>query len=194
MNWIEFEKKLNKKEQRIFTPLDVMRLMDKSEIAVRFFLHRYKKRGVLVCLKKGLYALEAKIPGEFEIANRVYAPSYISFEYAMSFYKIIPQTVYTVSSATTKPTREYTVLDVVYRYNKIKKELFFGYRPLSRDNTLILIATPEKALVDYLYFVSLKKKEINERMNIGTLNKKKIFSYADKFEREALIKIVKKVL
>ena len=56
MNWLDFEQKLNKKGQRIFTPLDVARIMDKSEVAVKFFLHRYTKRGALVYLKKGFYA------------------------------------------------------------------------------------------------------------------------------------------
>lgn len=191
MNWIKFEQNLNKKGQRIFTPLDVMRILDKSEISVRFFLHRYTKKGALICLKKGLYVLAGKIPSEFEIANKLYSPSYISFEYALSFYKIIPQTVYTVTSATTKPTREFTVLDIVYQYNKIKKDLFFGYEPIKRNSTVIFIATPEKAFVDYLYFVSLRKKAISERINIRLLNKNKIFSYANKFKKDNLIKIIK---
>ena len=194
MNWIEFEQKLNKSRQAIFTPLDIMWLMDKSEVAVRFFLHRYTKKGVLICLKNGLYALKDKMPSEFEIANKLYSPSYVSFEYALSFYKVISQTVYTVTSAATKPTREFIVSDISYQYHKIKEELFFGYEPIKRDNTVILIAVPEKALVDYLYFVALKKKIIDDRINLRRLNKKKIFYYADRFKKDSIIKIVKGLL
>ena len=194
MNWLDFEQKLNKNGQRIFTPLDVARIMDKSEVAVKFFLHRYTKRGALVYLKKGFYALKAKMPGELEIANKIYAPSYISLEYALSFYKVIPETVYTVTSVTSKATREFTVSDIVYKYNKIRKDLFFGYQPIKKDNALILVASPEKALVDYLYFVSLKKKSIPDRMSFRSLDRRKIYFYAKKFKRDSLVKIIKELL
>ncbi|MFH1782755.1 MAG: hypothetical protein ABH848_03965 [Candidatus Omnitrophota bacterium] len=194
MNWLDFEQKLNKLGQSIFTPLDVARIMDKSEVAVRFFLHRYTKRGALVYLKKGFYALKAKMPSELEIANKIYAPSYISLEYALSFYKIIPETVYTVTSITTKATREFTVSNIIYKYNKIRKDLFFGYEPIKKDNVLILIATPEKALVDYLYFVSLKKKAIPDRMRFKSLDRRKIYFYAGKFKRGSLDGIIKGLL
>jgi len=194
MNWIEFEQKLNINGVGIFTPLDVMRITGKSEVAVRFFLHRYTKKGALRRLKKGLYTLRDKMPDEFEIANKLYLPSYISLEYALSFYKVIPETVYAVTSITTKPTREFTASGIVYQYNKIKKELFFGYEPVKRDNKVILIATPEKAFTDYLYFVSLKKKVIIERINIKSLNKRKIFLYAAKFKKDNLTRIIKGLL
>ena len=191
MNWIEFDRKLNMNGQRIFTPLDVIRIMNSSEVSVRFFLHRYAKRGAIMRLKNGLYALADKVPSEFEIANKLYQPSYISFEYALSFHKIIPETVYTVTSATTKPTREFTVSGIAYHYYTIKKDAFFGYEPIKRDNAVILIATPEKAFVDYLYFVSLKKKVMIDRINIKALDKRRIFSYAEKFKREPLLKLLK---
>jgi predicted transcriptional regulator of viral defense system len=194
MNWLDFEQKLNRKGQRIFTPLDVVRIMDKSEVAVRFFLHRYTKRGALIYLKKGFYALKTNMPNELEIANKIYAPSYVSLEYALSFYKVIPETVYTITSLTTKATREFTVSDIIYKYNKIRKDLFFGYEPIKKDNALILMATPEKALVDYLYFVSLKKKSIPDRMNFKSLDKRKLYLYAKKFKRDNLTKIIKEAL
>lgn len=194
MNWIEFEQKLNSNGLNIFTPLDIMRLTGKSEVAVRFSLHRYAKKGVLIRLKKGLYALRAKIPGEFEIANRLYIPSYVSLEYALSFYKLIPETLYTVTSITTKATREFTVSNIAYQYNKIKNELFFGYEPVRKDNVTVLIATPEKAFLDFMYFVSLKKKPMNERINIKLLDRHKVFSYAEKFKRDGVIKLIRGLL
>ncbi|MBU1913115.1 MAG: hypothetical protein KKB22_06270 [Candidatus Omnitrophica bacterium] len=190
MNWIEFDRKLNMNGQRIFTSLEALRIMDSSEIGVRFFLHRYVKKGAIVRLKNGLYALADNVPSELEIANKLYQPSYISFEYALSFHKIIPETVYTVTCATTKPTREFTVSGIAYHYYTIKKDAFFGYEPIKRDNAVILMATPEKAFIDYLYFVSLKKKVISDRINIRPLDKHRIFSYAEKFKREALVKLL----
>ena len=174
--------------------MDVMRIMNKSEVAVRFFLHRYTKRSALVYLKKGFYALTSNMPGELEIANKIYAPSYVSLEYALSFHKVIPETVYVITSVTTRATREFAVSDIVYRYNKIRKDLFFGYQPVEKNNALVLMATPEKALVDYLYFVSLKKKSIPDRMSFKPLNRRKLYSYAGRFKKDRLVKIVKELL
>lgn len=194
MNWIDIEKKLRQSGQKIFTPLDIMRLLGSSEVAVRFFLHRYTKKGALKKLKNGLYLLSDNIPSELEIANRLYLPSYISFEYALSFYHIIPETVYTITSATTKPTREFSFMDVIYRYNRIKKGVFWGYEPMKKDGSVILIASPEKALVDYLYFVSLKKKSLNERIRIKSLNKNKLITFAKKFNRDNLMTLIKGII
>ena len=58
----------------------------------------------------------------------------------------------------------------------------------------VLIAEPEKALTDYLYFVDLKRKTLNERLNIRKLKKKTVIEYARLFGRKSLMKLVKEVL
>jgi predicted transcriptional regulator of viral defense system len=194
MNWLDINKKIRQAGQKIFTPLDLRRISETSEVAVRFFLHRYTKKGALVKLKNGLYVFSDNIPTEFEIANKLYSPSYISFEYALSFYHIIPETVYTVTSATTKPTREFIVMSTGYQYNRIKKSVFWGYEPKNINGALVLIASPEKAFVDYLYFVSLKKRTLNERLLIKSLDRNKITSYVEKFNRNSLMTLIKNIL
>ncbi len=194
LNPILVQNELAKKNIFIFTPLEFQRLFNVSEKAATFFIFDYVKRGLFLKLKNGLYALASSLPSELVIANRLYQPSYISFEYALSYYHLIPETIYTITSATTKPTRELEALDKIFRYYKIKKEAFLGYDPRKIDNLTVLIAEPEKALVDYLYFVSLGKKRLSERLVTRNLNKKKVLAYAKAFKRERVIALTKEVL
>ncbi|WP_176231845.1 type IV toxin-antitoxin system AbiEi family antitoxin domain-containing protein [Candidatus Hakubella thermalkaliphila] len=145
-------------------------------------------------MRNGLYALTSNLPSELLIANKLYQPSYISLEYALSYHHLIPETVYTITSATTKPTREFEALDKIYHYYKIKREAFLGYEPKKIDGVTVLIAEPEKALVDYLYFVSLKKKALNERLTTKNLNRRKVLEYAEAFKREGLLRLMEKIL
>lgn len=131
---------------------------------------------------------------EEEIANRLYRPSYISFEYAMATYNILLEMPYSVTSATTKPTRTFTVGGKTFSYFTIKREAFTGYTPLKRAGRTVLIAEPEKALVDYLYFVSLGKKPRNDRLNTASLDKQKILHYARLYQRTGLDQLLKEIL
>jgi len=56
-----------------------------------------------------------------------------------------------------------------------------------------LMAEPEKALVDYLYFVSLGKKPQNDRLHTVNLDKQKILSYVSLYQRTGLDKLLKEV-
>ncbi|WOC53101.1 Transcriptional regulator, AbiEi antitoxin, Type IV TA system (plasmid) [Bergeyella porcorum] len=61
------------------------------------------KQGELISLKKGYYIFNQEIsPERFSIANALYGPSYISMESAFSFYGMIPEQVFSISSATLK--------------------------------------------------------------------------------------------
>jgi hypothetical protein len=93
---------------------------------------------------------------------------------------------YIVTSATTKPTRTFSVEDKSFSYQSIKLEAFTGYTLIKKENSYFLMAEPEKALVDYLYFVVLGKKEYNERFYIKSLKLTKLKRYASLFKRKKL--------
>ncbi len=193
LNWQKVESKLREDHQLIFTPLEFQRIFNVSESSTRFFLHRHAKKDYLIRLKKGLYCLKAQPPSEYLVANRLYRPSYISLEFALSHFGIIPEAVYTVTSVTTKATRQFKTLGLVFTYQKIKTEAFRGYRPEKINGQTILIAEPEKALVDYLYFIDREKREPNERIDFKKISKKKILEYAKLFKRKSLNKLIKKI-
>ena len=180
------------REQRItlFTPDEFRRIFGMTSEQTKYFLESYTKRNMFVRLKKGLYALRSAMPREEVIANALYRPSYLSLEYALSCHGVIPEMPYTVTSVTTKSTTAFTVRGKVFSYIKIKRSAFTGYAPEKRGDDTVFIAEPEKALVDYLYLVSLGKKTVNDRVDISRLDKKKIKAYASLFHRKGLARIV----
>lgn len=190
---IYVQQALQTKGVRLFSPLDFRRIFGVSLRAAQEFI---KDHGddLFIKIRNGLYALRADQPQEEVIANRLYAPSYISFEYALNRYGIIPETVYAVTSATTRITREFIVSNRSFAYSHIKKQAYRGYKTEKIGGVTVLTAEPEKALADYLYFVDLKRKTLNERLNVRKLKKKIIMEYAGLFGRKSLIKLVKEIL
>lgn len=144
----------------------------------KYFLEHQTEEGLFLRLKKGLYALKTDPPGEEEIANRLYAPSYLSFEYALAYYGILLESPYTITCATTKPTRLFEISDLAYSYNSISVKAYTGYYLKKVGNKEFLIAEPEKALADYLYFAKINHREPNNRLDIRSLDQKKIHDYA----------------
>lgn len=187
------QEKLIKRQIFIFTPEEFSRIFRISATKTKYFLENYTKAGLFIRIKKGLYALKHHLPNEEQIANALYKPSYLSFEYALAKHGLIPEMVYSVTSATTKPTREFVVGNKAFTYFKIKKQAFTGYTLIKEGGYSFLLAEPEKALIDYLYFVSLGKKSLNERINTSGLAKAKIMKYAKFYQRKGLLKIIKKI-
>ncbi len=186
---------LIKRRLKIFTPFDFVRIFEINSLKTKYFLEKESQiNGFLIRLKKGLYALKTDMPSDEEIANSLYKPSYISFEYALSRYGIIPEATYAITSATTKITREFEVEDKKFTYLSIKKQAYIGFNLVKVSSKNYFIATPEKALVDYLYFVSLGLKTLNDRMILNNLNKKRVYEYAERFKRKGLINLLKNTL
>jgi len=190
---IYVQQSLQVKGVRLFSPPDFQRIFGVSLRGAQEFIKDHRD-DLFFKIRNGLYALRADLPQEEAIANRLYAPSYISFEYALARYGIIPESVYAVTSATTRITREFIVNNKSFAYSRIKKKAYRGYRAEKIGGITVLIAEPEKALVDYLYFVDLKRKTLNERLNVRKVNKKAVMEYARLFARKSLIKLVKEIL
>jgi len=114
--------------------------------------------GRIVRVKKGLYILGDKIrrePFSLEIlANLMYGPSYISLEYALSYYQMIPEWVRNVTSVTSAKNKTYSTPVGVFTYRHLPPAPFhLGVRSISMpDGRSFLIATLEKAVADILYF------------------------------------------
>lgn len=182
---------LLKKRLFIFTPYDFERAFKLPRYKAKYFLEKEEGSGLFLRLKRGLYSLKTDLPSEEEIANRLYQPSYISFEYALAYFNILPEMPYSVTSATTKPTRTFIVGNKAFSYFTIKRNAYTGYILIKQNGKSFFMAEPEKALVDYLYFVSLGKKAKNDRLNTSLLNKEKLFEYASLYNRDKLIKLTK---
>lgn len=190
----KIKKTIKENNLNIFTALDLERFLDISKVAAQKIAERYTKKEIFIRLKQGVYSLAENIPHSFVIANYIYKPSYISFESALSFYGMIPESFYTITSASSKDTKEFEAIGKSFKYMKIKEGSFVGYCKKEIDGEKVIIAEPEKALADYLYFVSLGKKELNSRLKVGNISQKKFSSYIEVFNRKNLKKISQEFL
>ncbi|MFH1386492.1 MAG: hypothetical protein ABIH50_02380 [bacterium] len=191
MKLINIQNILKEKKMKIFTTRELRLLLKTSEDAVRRLLWRYEKKGIIVKLKRGMYALKSNYPSLFQVANKLYSPSYISFDAAMSFHHIIPETIYAVTCATTGITREFIANGVSYSYHRIKPRAFTGYKPIKYDNQIILMAEPEKAIADYLYYVDIGKRGLHyERMDLKNIKKNRLREYIKMFQRPGMMSLV----
>lgn len=114
------------------------------------------KKGKLISLKRGLFETDETTPG-FVLANAIQGPSYLSYEYALSFYGMIPERVMTYTSAVfgRNKTIEYKNQFGVFNYRDVPAAVFpYYYTREIYDNRPYLIATKEKALCDQLSKVS----------------------------------------
>jgi predicted transcriptional regulator of viral defense system len=115
-----------------------------------------EKKGELIRLKKGLYVVSPDVHRQVLsielIANHLYGPSYISFERALSFYKLIPERVYTTRSMTIKRARSFTTPLGNFDYVSAKADYYsIGINSeIINDKLAYLVASPEKAICDML--------------------------------------------
>jgi hypothetical protein len=126
-------------------PANVTRQMD-----------RWRKTGRLLQLRRGVYALPEpyvkESPHPFLVANILKRASYVSLQSALAHYGMIPEFVPTTTSVTTgRPETLNTPLGR-FQYRHVSMRLFNGFHEteLATDQP-VLIATPEKALIDLLY-------------------------------------------
>lgn len=187
MKWIEIERQLAAAGFNMFSDHEFKRITQTSPVAAKFLLIRYTRRGLLCRLKRGLYAVKSRMPASWAVANRLYMPSYISLTCALSYYGMIPETVYSVTSVTTKGTREFETEGISYAYRTIKRRAFAGYGSIEIQGSPVLIADREKALADYLYFVFLKKESLNARLSLRKVNRRKLEDYLGSFGHPGLI-------
>jgi len=152
MNYFEFKKKTEElpcfetRELRLVLGNDF-----KSSTLIN--LKNWIKKGHLIMLRRGLYVISeiAQKVDPMVFATKMYDPSYVSMEMALSFYGIIPEAVFTVTSVTTRKTKEFEAQFGRFSYQKIKKEAFGGYETKKQGKLSFNLALPEKAVVDFLY-------------------------------------------
>ena len=117
---------------------------------------RLRKEGKIIPLTRGLYETDPKAPGQC-LAGAIYGPSYLSFDYALSVYGLIPEAVYAYTSATfeKKKKKEYVNQFGRYLYRDVPSAVYpFGIVIREEGGYSYLMATPEKALCDKLYSMS----------------------------------------
>src|SRR3990167_9665021 len=181
VNQTIFSAKLKEKRLYIFNQKDIRAIFGVSAVAAFGLLHRYKKRGFILQLKRGLYVFPEVLPPDVYVANKLYAPSYISLEFALSYHGVIPETVYEITSVTTKATRRFESLGKSFSYRKIKKTAYAGYEIQICEWLSWYIANIEKAFVDANYLRLINRQKPISRFNKNKINQERAMRYAKLF-------------
>ncbi|MDD5174238.1 MAG: hypothetical protein WC482_02520 [Candidatus Omnitrophota bacterium] len=151
--------KLKKIRKLYFGYEDIARSLGITALSAMVSASRYVAGGYLIRIKRNIYLLKERwdalsVEEIFSLANLIQVPSYVSLMTALAFYEITTQVQRDfVESIAIKRTKKMEIESRVFSFTKIDKALYFGFL----RNNGFFIATPEKAFLDALYLVSLKK-------------------------------------
>lgn len=150
MGYIEFRNSLQR--FTVFSYPDILKIYPSFD---RRRLVEWQQKNYIRKIRNGYYTFEDTEITEsvlLHISNSIYKPSYISLESALSFYNLIPEGVYLITGISTRKTCTFNTPIASFNYRNIKESFFFGYNLIQDNNHTIKIATPEKAVLDYLYY------------------------------------------
>lgn len=177
-------------------------LTDKPNI-LRRQVTEWCRKGQLWELRRGMYTLpdnERSVPlSSLFLANQLYSPSYISLETALSYYKMIPERVTTVTSVSSKKTQRFHNPLGTFTYQHIKQTGFRHFiSHTSENNQDFLMATPEKALLDFMYFRTAGMRTIDKSIftlswrlqNLDILQIEQLRRIAETFDSKKLLHFV----
>jgi predicted transcriptional regulator of viral defense system len=131
-------------------------------------------------------------------SNVLYAPSYVSLEYVLSLYGLIPEKVAQVTAVTTRKTARFSNPIGSFSFRHVKRDLFFGYTDQKDENgAAVLVATPEKALLDKIYLdapARLTREYLAEGLrlqNEEVLQIRRMRTYARRFRSDKIDEAVR---
>jgi len=153
---------------------EIVNYLKADKNTIKATLSRLRKQNRIVRLGYGFYALDTQKVDLEQLACEMVYPSYISLEYALSIYGMISQVPANLTFITSKRSSQKQILNTSFEYSHINPKLFFGYK-IAKNAYL---AYPEKALLDMLYLVGLKKRKINlSELDLAQINKKKLYKW-----------------
>lgn len=167
---------------------------------------RLVKSGDLVRLKNGFFLISEKIktdPVPYEqIANLLHGPSYLSFEWALSFYKMIPEGVYVVTSASAGKSKTFSTPVGTFDYTYLSHHRYaIGIDQKENAAGRFLIATPEKALADLVHAKSkhlegndllidlIEARRIDENI-LKSMNKQHLVDVSNSYKSKSVANLV----
>ncbi|MCX5645217.1 MAG: hypothetical protein NTZ17_11125 [Phycisphaerae bacterium] len=145
-----------------FTGQDVATLFPGSENRRYGLVKRAIAAGEIVHIRRGLYCLasrhQQKSMNLYALAQHVYGPSYISLESALGWHGWIPEAVHAITSASFKKSKEFRTPLGIFSYDRVPQRVFYTEveRLVDASGNVFLMASPLKALADYVY---VRKKD-----------------------------------
>ncbi len=139
-----------------FTDSELFLLLKGTPASRHNLLKRASKpNGCLMRLRRGLYQLAPRYQRSelnvLSLAQKIYSPSYVSLESALSFHGLIPEAVYAVTSASLNRSKTFKTPVGQFVFSQVPQGIFYlGVERIKKDKTVYLMASPAKALADYI--------------------------------------------
>lgn len=162
---------------------------------------RWCSRKLLFRLRQSFYCFPEYVrqPNfDFFVSNYIYNPSYVSMHTALAFYDVTPEAAVQITAVSSLKTATFKNVFGSFSYRKIKSELMFGYEQKPLGNRSLLVATPEKAMLDLLYFFpfyntkqEIENLRLDEHFMQAGLNVERLMEFLEKFKNKELDKRVK---
>ncbi len=178
MKAIEVLRKLEAINKPFYTIADLEKITLLPRNALYVALKRWIDMKIVERVTKGIFVPFGKNVDVERVAGHIYVPCYLSFEYALSKCGILNMVPYTVTFATPRKTRRYTIAGRDIEFRKLKPSLFWGFKEIGGT----YIAEKEKAFLDqiYLYKKGITEFDIDE-MNLKILAITKLNAYARQY-------------
>lgn len=197
MKYLKLLETLQKYNYYIFSLQDLKNLFPEERIKtlsnqIGFWI----KKGYIARLRREVYEFlqkgNSEIP-DLYVAGKIYYPSYISLETALSLYGLIPDVAAQVTCVTTKISRKFKNKYGLFIYHTIKQPAYQGYKLIDYSGFKILLAEKEKALVDFVYFLmkhgqkpDFEKLRLNEDILKNNFDWVKAVKYAKLFNTKVV--------
>src|SRR3990167_4046655 len=140
---------LIRSKKTVFTFKDLILFWGESDVNfVKKKIHRYVKAGKINAIRRGIYSKD-KNYDKYELATKIYTPSYVSMETALGAAGITFQ-LYNQIFVASYTTKEIECDGQKFSYKKIKDRILTNQAGIeSREN--YNIASPERAFLDVIY-------------------------------------------
>jgi predicted transcriptional regulator of viral defense system len=178
MRGIEALKIARDLNKSFFTIADLEKITGLARKSLYVTLKRWVDDGLMERAGQGIY-IPAGVDISMEtVAAQLYIPNYLSFESALARYGILNLVPYTLTFATPRKTRNFTLRKQGVEFRQISPRLFFGYEIRNGIN----IAIPEKAFLDQLYLQARGKTSLDsDELNLKGLSRQSIRKFAERF-------------
>jgi predicted transcriptional regulator of viral defense system len=128
-----------------------------------------KKENIIRKVERDKYQINHQMVSDFEMANFLYEPSYISLETALNYWGILSQFPFEITSVTNKKSVTKQLDDKIFSYHHLSLTMYGMF--IKVENSLV--ASPEKALFDQLYFASKGLRTVNgDEYDLSIINRK----------------------
>ncbi|KKP46353.1 MAG: hypothetical protein UR39_C0011G0005 [Candidatus Woesebacteria bacterium GW2011_GWA1_33_30] len=169
----------------LFSSKTLIKLLEiNNERTFYRIINDFIKNKILISIEKDKYCIAGKNINSFKIANFLYQPSYISLETALNYWGILSQFPFEVASITLKKSVTKKFDGKVYVFSHISSKYYGMFT--KKDG--MLIALPEKALFDQIYFASKGIRLINfNEYDLKNINKRRFFEICKQLKADSNI-------